>query len=454
MSKYKGKILIIDDDEDVLYTAKLILKKRFAEVVISNRPDQGFKLFQKSSFDVVLLDMNFKSGVTSGNEGIFWLRKFMESDSNAYVVLNTAYGDISIAVQGMKEGAVDFITKPWEQEKLLATMSNIYELKQTKNRANKLTEHNNLLTNEIELLQGDFIHASPQMEGITSTIEKVAPTDASIMILGENGVGKEVIARRIHARSLRSHQPFIKVDVGALTPSLFESEKFGHVKGAFTDANTDRIGRFELADGGTLFLDEIGNIPLELQVKLLSALQNKKITRVGDSKEISVDVRIISATNKVLTKFVSEDSFRQDLMYRLNTVELFIPPLRERPEDISLLAKHFFGQFTEKYKKESLSIGDNVAQALLEYSWPGNVRELEHAIERAIILADKVLHPNDLALQTHSHVGTDSLNVSDVERDVIQKALLKCGGNLSKTALELGLGRSTLYRKLKKYQLQ
>lgn len=455
MSKYKGNILIIDDDEDVLYTAKLILKKRFTGVSISTRPDQGLKLFQNTHFDVVLLDMNFKSGATTGNEGIFWLNKFIEADPDAYVVLNTAYGDISVAVQGMKEGAVDFITKPWEQEKLLTTISNIYELKRSKKRAVKLAEHNHFLENEIENLTGDFVTASPQIGSILNTIKKVAPTDASIMILGENGVGKEVIARHIHSLSSRSHQPFIKVDLGSLTPSLFESEMFGHVKGAFTDAKVDRIGRFELADGGTLFLDEVGNITPDLQAKLLTALQNKKIVRVGDSKEISIDARIISATNKTLSKMVSEETFRQDLMYRLNTVELLIPPLRERPEDIKKLTTNFVDQFSIKYGKETLALSEKAMPALLSYSWPGNIRELEHTIERGVILADTIIDINDLAIQSHQSASIiSSLNVNDVEKDVIQKALTKCSGNLSKTAIELGMGRSTLYRKMKKYNLQ
>ena len=453
--KQKGHILIVDDDHDVLFTAKTILKQEYEKVSVESTPNRLETLLKREDIDIVILDMNFKAGITSGNEGLFWLQKIHEIDPEIHVVLNTAYGDINLAVESMKKGAVDFLVKPWEKEKLLSTVRNVFALRQSKRKIKKLEGREAKLQEDAASSYGQLIYSSKAMEQIYETMEKVAVTDASILILGENGTGKEVVARMLHKMSDRRAQPFVKVDLGALAESLFESELFGHVRGAFTDAKENKTGVFELADGGTLFLDEIGNLSMALQVKLLSVLQNKVVTPVGSTKSIPFDVRIISATNQPIYEMIETSDFRQDLLYRINTVELELPPLRERREDIPTLVEHFLGQFAEKYQKPGKRVDDRAMKVLQEYPWPGNIRELQHAMERAIIMSnDRLMKAADFLMPKKTRASAvASLKVEDVEKQAIQKAIERFDGNLSKASEELGIGRTTLYRKMKKYGL-
>ena len=453
--KKKGHILIVDDDHDVLFTAKTILKREYEKVTTESSPNRLETLLQREDIDLVILDMNFKAGVTSGNEGLFWLKRIHELDPEIHVILNTAYGDIDLAVESMKQGAVDFLIKPWEKEKLLATIQNVFNLRQSRKKIKKLEGRESALTQDIDSAYSDLIFGSASMKKILQIVEKVAVTDASVLIMGENGTGKEVMARTIHRMSPRTKESMIKVDLGALPESLFESELFGHVKGAYTDAKEDRQGRFEIADGGTLFLDEIGNISPSMQVKLLTVLQNKQVSRVGSSKIYPFDVRIVSATNQPLMDMVADGSFRLDLLYRINTVEIELPPLRERIGDIPLLVDHYMGVYAAKYQKPGMRIDQAALKQLSGYPWPGNIRELQHAVERAVIMSnERTLKTEDLLMpkatpSTPSH----SLKVEDVEKEAIQKAINRYDGNLSKAAQELGIGRTTLYRKMKKYGL-
>ncbi len=454
--KKKVKILVIDDDQDVLFTAKTILKREFEQVLTESTPNRLETLVKRESIDLIILDMNFKAGVTTGNEGLFWLRKIKEIDPEVHVLMNTAYGDINLAVESMKLGAVDFLVKPWEKESLLSKVNTILEFRRSKKKVETLQERENLLNHEISADFQNVIYTSDAMGKLMATARKVAVTDASILILGENGTGKEVLAREIHRISGRNQEPLVKVDLGAITESLFESEIFGHVKGAFTDAKEDRPGRFEIADGGTMFMDEIGNLSPAMQVKLLTLLQSQKVVRVGSSKELSFDVRLISATNMPLYQMIESGEFRQDLLYRINTVEIEIPPLRDRKEDVMVLAKYFLERFAEKYQKPGLSIEPSARKVLEDYSWPGNIRELQHVIERAVIMSSgRVLKKDDFLMPRKTlNVQQTSLKVEDVEKVAIQKAIKKADGNLSQAASELGIGRTTLYRKMKKYGLE
>lgn len=455
MSKLTGKILIVDDDRDVLTTARMILSQKFSEVVILTGPDPIPELLTREDFDVIILDMNFQPGKTTGEEGLIWLKKILSIDPDALVLMDTAYGDIELAVKAVKLGAIDFLVKPWSKEKLLATVLATYRLNQTKKQVSKLETRQKVLSKDLDQEFSDIIAGSHVMKPVLQAVEKVSPTDANVLILGDNGTGKELIARAIHRNSLRREEPFIKVDLGSLSETLFETELFGHTKGAFTDAREERAGRFEIASSGTLFLDEIGNLSLPLQSKLLSALQNKEITRVGSNKTIPVDIRLISATNKPIYKLVEENDFRQDLLYRINTVELKLPTLYERTEDIVPLANHFLKIFRNKYNRENLVIGSETYKKLKKYRWPGNIRELMHAVERAVIMTENpVLGPHDFPLQTQSEPsdqGIASGRIEDYEKTAILSAIKKCKGNLSKASVELGFGRSTLYRKMKKY---
>lgn len=453
---FKGSVYIVDDDPDVLYTANLILKNKYQTVKVFKRPDQAFSEYKKHPSDVVLLDMNFKMGATTGNEGLFWLKEFIKIDKDAHVVLNTAYGDINVAVQGMKEGAIDFLVKPWEHEKLLATINNVYQLRKSRQKVAKLESENMALNDQLSSQLGSIIYTSEEMSKVMDIVRRVAPTDANVLIIGENGVGKELVARAIYENSKRKDGPFVRVDVGSITSTLFESELFGHVKGAFTDARADRAGRFEIADGGTLFLDEISNISLEIQGKLLSILQNRKVVRVGSNKEVPVDVRLVSATNKDINQLIDENQFREDLYFRINTVEIEIPPLRDRREDIKSISRHFLEKHSKKYDKENISIPPKTMDFLMEYSWPGNVRELDHAIERAVIMSNSAeIVPDDFALKRNTQIKTEGpINVEEVEKETIEKALKKFKGNMSRAASELGMARSTLYRKIEKYEIQ
>lgn len=425
---------------------RLLLKQHYEHVYTERNPHQIPSLLQDIPFDVILLDMNFSAGINSGNEGLFWLKRIAQAKTDAAVILITAYGDVEIAVKAMKEGGYDFVLKPWDNEKLLETVNAAYEGKRIK--AAKNSKRND------SIAPPTFIGQSSVMQQVFRTIDKVAATDANVLIMGENGTGKELVARALHTQSNRANKPFVAVDMGALSESLFESELFGHVKGAFTDAKEDRAGRFEAANGGTLFLDEIGNLSPAMQAKLLTALQNRTITRIGSNKVIPVDIRLVCATNMPLLDMVEKKTFREDLLYRINTIQIDLPPLRERQDDIKVLAEHYLVKSAEKYQK-NFSLSKDALQKLAQYYWPGNVRELQHTIEKAAILNDRqLLTADDFHFNTNKKNETiNSLNLEDVERDTIQKAIRKHHGNLSTVAKELGISRSTLYCKIEKHGL-
>ncbi|HAA17100.1 MAG TPA: sigma-54-dependent Fis family transcriptional regulator [Cytophagales bacterium] len=457
-----GRLLIVDDNEDVLKAARLFLKRHFEQVDVEKNPEAIPSLLHNDRYDVILLDMNFTKDVSSGHEGFYWLDKILEIDPNAVCVLITAYGDVDLAVRAIKEGASDFVLKPWENEKLLATVLSAMKLRQSRDEVDQLRNQQRQMVADENTKFRDVIGQSPAMQKVFDTIERVAVTDANVLILGENGTGKEMIARAIHRNSLRKDAVFIPVDLGAISENLFESELFGHVKGSFTDAKEDRPGRFEVASGGTLFLDEIGNLSLPLQAKLLTALQNREVTRVGSNKTKKVDIRLICATNMPLYDMVQEGTFRQDLLYRINTIELMLPPLRERNEDIGLLADHFLKMYAKKYQKEVRSISPAATKRMEKYAWPGNVREVQHAIERAVIMANgSVLQPEDFFFTSQkaevssmdAAVALDQFNLEDVEKILIRKVLKRYNGNITQAAKELGLTRSSLYRRLEKYGL-
>lgn len=447
---------MIDDDEDVLLAAKMLLKKHNYQVIIEKNPNKIPFLLNNDVYDVILLDMNFSKDTTSGKEGFEWLSKIKERDPQAVVIMITAFGDVEMAVRALKEGATDFILKPWQNEKLIATISTAIKLKKSYNEVDKLRKAKQMLEEQISQPFRDIIGSSEAMKGVFDLVDRVAGTDANVLILGENGTGKELIARAIHQKSLRKDNSFVAVDMGAITETLFESELFGHKKGAFTDAREDRPGRFELANDGTLFLDEIGNISLNLQSKLLSALQSRRINRVGANTSVEVNIRLISATNMPIEQMVKDGRFRQDLLYRINTVEIRIPPLSERVDDIPMLASHFLDYYSRKYHKEVLSIAPDAIVKLKKYAWPGNVRELQHALERAVIMADSAtLQQSDFLFNRKGDVSVnpDTLNLDEVEKAAVVKALQLHNGNISKAADELGLTRASLYRRMEKYGL-
>jgi len=457
MPKTEAKILVVDDDIDVLNSARLFLKQQFTLVQIENDPENIPLHFEREAFDVVLLDMNFRKGENDGSDGLNWLNKILTIDPNAIVILVTAYGEFELAVEAIKTGGTDFITKPWKNEKLFATITSALQLRKSKLEVDRLKNTQKTLEGDLDLQYENFLGESEPMQRVFSMIEKVGPTDATVLILGENGTGKGVAARALHKMSARKNEVFINVDLGSLSEPLFESELFGHVKGAFTDAKEDKPGRFELASGGTLFLDEVGNLSLPLQAKLLTVLQNRKVSRVGSNKEIPIDIRLICATNMPLYEMVKEGKFRQDLLYRMNTVELRMPSLAERTDDLDLLINHFIQVFGKKYNKEKVRIDGPTVNKLKKYPWPGNIRELEHAIERAIILADdNKLTSQDFLLNTSRAIGqseADILNLSEMEKRLILKALDKHNGNVTRAAKELGIDRLALYRRLQKYGL-
>ena len=456
MTQEGGKILMIDDDEDVLLAAKMLLKKQNHHVIIEKNPNKIPFLLNNDTYDVILLDMNFSKDITSGKEGFYWLEQILEKDPNAVVILITAFGDVEMAVKALKKGATDFILKPWQNEKLVATISTAIRLKKSYNQVDKLKKAKEMLEEQISKPFGEIIGQSTAIREVFAMINKVAKTDANVLILGENGTGKELIARAIHQRSLRKDNSFVSVDMGAITETLFESELFGHKKGAFTDAREDRPGRFELATGGTLFLDEIGNLSMSLQSKLLSALQSRQVTRVGSNQPVPVDIRLICATNMPLTKMVQEGTFRQDLLYRINTVEIQVPPLSDRVEDIPLLAEHYLNHYAKKYHKAVTTIAPEALDKLKRYAWPGNIRELQHAIERAVIMTDSSsLQETDFLFSRSLTKGppSNTLNLDEVEKAAIAKALQMHAGNISKAADELGLTRASLYRRMEKYGL-
>lgn len=451
MSLLKANILVIDDDPDVLTAVRLLLKTEVKEVVTEKNPELIPSLITSRSFDVVLLDMNFTASINTGNEGLYWLKRIREQKPDISVIMITAYGDIDLAVRSLKEGASDFIVKPWHNEKLIAIITEILRKKKqitvpANNQPQKKFSYTGLLGK------------SEAMLDIFAKIDKIAPTDANILILGENGTGKDLIAAAIHEKSLRSKKSFIKVDIGALTETLFESELFGHKKGAFTDARDDRTGRFEAADGGTLFLDEIGNISLQQQSKLLTALQNRQITRLGSNNCVPVDIRLICATNLPMSELANENRFRKDLIYRINTVEIIVPPLRKRREDILLLASHFINIYSTKYFKNNIRFSEAALQKLEEYHYPGNVRELQYIIERVIIMSDgNETQPDDIIFspiespRTEKIHDPDATRLCDIEKKTILDVIGKNNGNITKAAKQLGLTRTALYRRLNKY---
>lgn len=452
-----GKILIIDDDRDVLESARMFLKQEFSTIVIEENPIKIPEWLNKADFDVILLDMNFKKGVNDGEEGFYWLEKIRQLDQHVVVILITAYGEVDLAVKAMKQGATDFISKPWKNQKLLGTINTAIELRNTRREVAKLQAARSTLTEEIDAGYTEIIGESPAIRRIHELIDRVAPTDADVLILGENGTGKEMVARALHRKSLRKDNVFVSVDLGAITETLFESELFGHVKGAFTDARQDKTGRFEIATGGTIFLDEIGNLSLPLQAKLLSVLQQRKVQPVGSAKSIPLDIRVISATNLQLHEMTAEKKFRQDLLYRLNTVEIRLPSLRERSEDIPLLAEHFLKVYGRKYKRQGMRIDKTVMTKMKKYYWPGNIRELQHAIERAVILnEDKIISQPEVVIGiTHSSVPQNSreLTMEEMEKQFIIETLDRHQGNVSHTANALGMTRTALYRRMKKHDL-
>lgn len=463
--KQAGSILIVDDNPDILIAVQLLLKYHYQTVLTTNTPFDIEQVLNEQKIDVILLDMNFNHDAISGQEGFYWLKKILAQDPSIVVVLMTAYGDIQIAVDAIKAGASDFVTKPWKNEQLLASITAAFSHATDKQQLGKLTRQTQGLNQALSGQQFEFLGKSVAMHQVFDTIEKAAQTDANILITGESGTGKELAAHAIHLASHRSQQAFISLDMGSISQNLFESELFGHKKGAFTDAKNDRVGRFELAHDGSIFLDELGNLPLNQQATLLSALQNRHVTPVGGSKAIKVNIRLICATNENLAQAVQEGRFRQDLLYRINTVEIRLPPLRERGDDISLLAEYYLEHFNHKYRR-TVSITPDDMQILCQYSWPGNVRELAHVIERSVILSDtnivdirSVIGANtaptliQLPTDTDSNNDDDIFNLEVVEQRTVRAALKHHQGNVTKAAKSLGLTRGAMYRRLEKYDL-
>ena len=454
MNLKNASLLVVDDDPDVLTAVMLLLKTEAKEVVTEKNPENLHSLLSQKRFDVILLDMNFNSSINTGNEGLFWLKTIKGLDKTVEVIMITAYGDIDLAVRSLKEGATDFIIKPWHNDKLLTTINEAY--KKRKGEKSNIP----FQKNSSDLITGkQLLGKSEIMQEIFYKVEKIAPTDANVLILGENGTGKELIAQAIHQQSLRANKPLVKVDVGALTDTLFESELFGHKKGAFTDAHEERQGRFEAAHQGTLFLDEIGNISLHQQAKLLTVLQNRQITKLGSNESVHIDIRLICATNLPLSALADELKFRKDLIYRINTVEITLPPLRKRKEDIILLANHFAKQYAEKYIKPAPSFDEKCLQKLAGYHYPGNVRELQYAIERAVIMSDgDILKSDDLLFSPLESFDPftepyENLTLTTIEKNTILKVIEKHNGNITKAAKELGITRTALYRRLSKYDI-
>jgi two-component system, NtrC family, response regulator HydG len=447
-----AKILAVDDDQDVLVAVKMLLRPEVKEIVTEKNPEKILSLLAQNQFDLILLDMNYKSSLNTGNEGIFWLRKIREINKTVVVIMITAYGDIDLAVRSVKEGANDFVLKPWRNERLLETIENCY---QQSIAGNKQSTKKTSSKAETSLLG-----SSEAMQDVLYKIEKIAPTDANILILGENGTGKTEVAKLIHQKSLRNQKPFVHADLGSLTESLFESELFGHKKGAFTDAREDRAGRFESANEGTLFLDEIGNISLPQQAKLLTVLQNREVTRLGTNAPITIDIRLISATNAPIKEMASQNQYRKDLIYRLNTIEITLPPLRMRGNDVVLLAEYFMKSYGEKYHKNLTEIDEKAKVKLRQYAFPGNIRELQHSIERAVIMADnQAITARDLDLNSSIETPvmmsqeSSTLRIDEIEKSTILKAIERHDGNITKAARELGLTRTALYRRLGKYDI-
>jgi DNA-binding NtrC family response regulator len=462
MKEKIGNILIVDDDEDILVAGRLMLNRNFAQVITCRRPETIPELLKKHRFDAILLDMNFGPGESSGREGLEWLERILEIDPALVVVMITAHGSVDTVVEAMKRGATDFVAKPWQNEKVVATLSAAIALHRSRVETESLRQTNRVLVEAVSAPDGNIIGRSEAMQDVFAIVSRAAPTDANVLVLGENGTGKELIARELHRQSLRSDKVFLSVDVGSISESLFESEMFGHRKGAFTGAAEDRPGRFQAANGGTLFLDEIGNLPLHLQAKLLNALEQRKVTPVGSDRAEEIDVRLISATNLSSDILRDNDRFRPDLLFRLNTVEITLPPLRQRREDILPIAQHYLAIYSRKYATGPRSFSAAAEKAMREYEWPGNVRALRHAIERAVILASNdVVEPEDLQLNygvassRPETAGTTPvvLKLDELEKATIEKSLHRHGFNISHAAKELGLTRASLYRRMEKHGL-
>jgi DNA-binding NtrC family response regulator len=453
VKRKKGRILIIDDNEEILWSLNQLLKNDFEKIFTLKNPNQIRALLQKERIDVMMLDMNFSAGVNTGNEGFFWFKEIKKEEPNIVILFITAYGDVDIAVRAMKEGADDFITKPWDSDKLITSLHNFVNLSQSRNKVDQLKA----TQIAFQQIYTSIIGESNAIKKVNEIIQKIAKTDATVLIQGENGTGKALLAYEIHKQSDRSNEPFVHIDLGAINENLFESELFGHEKGSFTDAKEDRMGRFEAASDGTLFLDEIGNLSLPLQQKLLSVIQTKTVSRVGSNKIIPVNVRLICATNRNLDNMVQEGLFREDLYYRINTIIVESPPLRDREKDIELLADSFLYELTDKYKKSGLSFSSAAVKKIREHNWPGNVRELRHAIERAVLLCSSdIIQPEDLfpagiAIKKET---IKSKKLEDIEKEAIVNAINNQKGNMTKAAMELGISRSTLYLKIEKYGLQ
>lgn len=451
----KKQIVIVDDDPGILQTAKVILSSEYDVITFLSPPDM-LQLIQTKQVDVIILDMNFSPGATDCQEGLVTLKKILDSNRHAAVIMNTAFGDIDVAVEAMKMGAIDFLVKPWDADTLINKVENALKKKietTTPNHSQKKRHIN----------QDYLFHtSSDSMQSINDYIHRVAPTNASVLLMGENGTGKTLIAYQLHLLSKRKGGPFVKVDLGAIPETLFEAELFGHVKGAYTDAKEDKTGKFELASGGTLFLDEIANLSFSLQSKILSAIQFRKIAKIGSNTEKALDIRLICATNQPIYQLCEQGQFRQDLLYRINTIEITLPPLRERIEDVEFFANHFLKEYALSYEKTRLTLSKHALMQLVRHDWPGNIRELRHVIERAVILCDaKTIKPEHIilgpgiSLQSNQNTSIEAIpNIIELEKETIQKALAKTGGNLSKAARELGLGRTTLYRKMQKLNIR
>ncbi len=450
----KGNILILDDNKSVLTALEMLVQTEFDQVVALSNPNVLLSTLQQQNIDVVLLDMNFKAGINTGNEGIFWLHQIQKHDPSIVVVMITAYGDVELAVKAVKEGAFDFILKPWDNNKLMSTLNAAMKLRKSQSDNKALAKTAQTLKQALRPPAQPLIGDSEAMKQVLTVVKKVAATDANILIVGENGTGKELIAREIHQHSLRKNEVMMNVDMGAITETLFESELFGHTKGAFTDAKEERAGKFEAAHKGTLFLDEIGNLPLAFQAKLLVVLQSRKIVKLGSNKPIPVDIRLITATNMDLPRMIAEGLFREDLLYRINTITIEVPPLRERGNDVVLLAAFYLEKYGMKYNKPGIKLSRKAAAKLLRHSWPGNVRELQHSIEKAVILADSDQLTEESFVLKAPKVAASHLHnktIEEMEKEMIQAAIQKENGNMSAVAKKLGISRPTLYKKLKSF---
>jgi DNA-binding NtrC family response regulator len=453
MQNQKGSILVIDDNKSILSALEILLIPEFHEVTLLSNPNQILNELSRKDYNLVILDMNFKAGVNTGNEGIYWLERIKETKPEISVVMITAYGDIDTAVRALKSGASDFVLKPWDNNKLLATLKLAIQLNLSKKEVQKLKERETELKKEMNREQRYIIGSSQQLMGVLNLVRKVAKTDANVLITGENGTGKELIAQEIHRLSGRAKEVLVSVDMGSLSETLFESELFGHVKGSFTDAHENRQGKFEFANKGTLFLDEIGNLSFHLQAKLLSVIENRQFSRIGSNQLIPTDIRLICSTNKNVENMVREGLFREDLLYRINTIQVELPPLRDRGNDILSLAEFFLKKYSNKYNKPNLKINQQAHEKLLRYSWPGNIRELQHTIEKAVILTESnIIKPDDLYLRVGSPVNMNSSvsTLEEMEKQMIQQALEKNNGNFTAAAEQLGITRQTLYNRIKK----